>query len=46
MYTDDIVWRLNHSLAPNIKGEPQPRRSLPALAELLVHSGQCAGMNC
>ena len=21
MYTDDVVWRLNHSLAPNIKGE-------------------------
>ena len=20
MYTDDVVWRLNHSLAPNIKG--------------------------
>eukprot|EP01043_Picozoa_sp_COSAG02_P108067 COSAG02_NODE_44094_length_369_cov_0.574074_1_plen_67_part_01 len=20
MYTEDVVWRLNHSLAPNIKG--------------------------
>ena len=40
MYTDDIVWRLNHSLAPNIKGEPQPRHSLPALA------GQAVRWHC
>lgn len=29
MYTEDIVWRLNHSLAPNIKGEPRVLALVP-----------------
>jgi ketosteroid isomerase-like protein len=26
MYTEDVVWRLNHSLAPNIKGTRRGER--------------------
>ena len=37
MYTDDVVWRLNHSLAPNIKGPHVGKEAVCGFNEAVFH---------
>jgi len=37
MYTDDVVWRLNHSLAPNIAGPHEGKAAVVKFNEAVFH---------
>ncbi len=37
MYTDDVVWRLNHSLAPNIAGPHEGKEAVVKFNQAVFH---------